>query len=92
MLVEDSSLAPPVDTVLCRKNVTAIWQLAAGLEAGHRPAIRMSPLEIAAFADGADLLLAGQRAFKPAAFSLFENWADALAFSRTPFGRELRAR
>ncbi|WP_322095094.1 UvrD-helicase domain-containing protein [Paraburkholderia bannensis] len=89
MLVEDPSLAPPVDAVLCRKNVTAIWQLAAGLEAGHRPAIRMSPLEIAAFADGADLLLAGQRAFKPAAFSLFENWTDAQAFARTPFGQDL---
>ncbi|WP_321818299.1 MULTISPECIES: UvrD-helicase domain-containing protein [unclassified Paraburkholderia] len=89
MLVEDPSLAPPVDAVLCRKNVTAIWQLAAGLEAGHRPAIRMSALEIAAFADGADLLLSGQRTFKPAAFSLFENWADAQAFSRTPFGQDL---
>ncbi|MBB3259007.1 hypothetical protein F4827_003881 [Paraburkholderia bannensis] len=89
MLVEDPSIAPPVDAVLCRKNVTAIWQLAAGLEAGHRPAIRMSAAEITAFADGADLLLAGQRAFKPAAFSLFENWADAQAFSRTPFGQDL---
>lgn len=59
------------------------------MEAGHRPSVRMSAAEIMAFADGADLLLAGQRAFKPAAFSLFENWADAQAFSRTPFGQDL---
>ncbi|WP_322046328.1 UvrD-helicase domain-containing protein [Paraburkholderia sp. J67] len=89
ILVEDPSIAPPVDAVLCRKNVTAIWQLAAGLEAGHRPAIRMSPAEVTAFADGADQLLAGQRAFRPAAFTLFETWADAQAFSRTPFGQDL---
>jgi hypothetical protein len=89
ILVDDPSMAPPVDAVLCRKNVTAIWQLAAGLEAGHRPSIRMSPDEITAFADGADQLLAGQRAFRPAAFSLFENWADAQAFARTPFGQDL---
>jgi hypothetical protein len=43
----------------CRKNVTAIWQLASGGEADHKPAIRMSPTEIVAFADGADQLLAG---------------------------------
>ncbi|KAF1026294.1 MAG: ATP-dependent DNA helicase Rep [Burkholderia plantarii] len=89
ILVEDPALEPPVDAVLCRKNVTAIWQLAAGLEAGHRPAIRMSPTEIAAFADGADQLLARQRAFRPAALSLFETWQEAQAFSRTPFGQDL---
>lgn len=89
ILVEDPEMAPPIDAVLCRKNVTAIWQLAAGLEAGHRPAIRMSAAEILAFADGADQLLAGQRTFRPAAFSLFENWADAQAYARTPFGQDL---
>ncbi|MEK6295354.1 MAG: UvrD-helicase domain-containing protein [Paraburkholderia tropica] len=89
ILVEDPAIAPPVDAVLCRKNVTAIWQLAVGLESGHRPAIRMSPAEITAFADGADQLLAGQRAFRPAAFSLFENWSEAQAFARTPFGQDL---
>lgn len=89
ILVEDPEMAPPVDAVLCRKNVTAIWQLAAGLEAGQRPAIRMSAAEILAFADGADQLLAGQRTFRPAAFSLFENWADAQAYARTPFGQDL---
>ncbi|MFP3708010.1 ATP-binding domain-containing protein [Paraburkholderia sp. SIMBA_009] len=89
ILVEDPAIAPPVDAVLCRKNVTAIWQLAAGLEAGQRPAIRMSPAEIAAFADGADQLLAGQRTFRPAAFALFENWAEVQAFARTPFGQDL---
>jgi hypothetical protein len=74
-----------VDAVLCRKSVTAIWQLGAG----HRLAIRKSAAEITAFADRADLLLAGQRAFKPAAFSLCENLADAQAYSRTLFGLDL---
>ncbi|WP_442794139.1 UvrD-helicase domain-containing protein [Paraburkholderia sp. HD33-4] len=89
IMVDDPAIAPPVDAVLCRKNVTAIWQFAAGLEAGHRPAIRMSPAEILAYADGADRLLAGQRAFRPAAFSLFENWGDAQAFARSAFGQDL---
>ncbi|WP_176060307.1 ATP-binding domain-containing protein [Paraburkholderia sp. BCC1876] len=85
----DPELAPPVDAILCRKNVTAIWQLAMGVEAGHKPAIRMSPAEIVAFADGADQLLAGNRAFRPAAFSLFETWSDAQSFARSPFGGDL---
>jgi hypothetical protein len=90
IMVEDPALAPPVDAILCRKNVTAIWQFAAGLEAGHRPAIRMSPAEILAYADGADRLLAGQRAFRPAAFSLFEKtWDEAQAFARSAFGQDL---
>jgi UvrD-like helicase C-terminal domain len=89
IMVEDPSIAPPVDAILCRRNVTAIWQFAAGVEAGHRPAIRMSPAEIVAFADGADQLLAGQRAFRPAAFSLFETWTDAQAFARSAFGQDL---
>ncbi|MBB2926588.1 hypothetical protein FHX59_000997 [Paraburkholderia silvatlantica] len=89
IMVEDPALAPPVDAILCRKNVTAIWQFAAGLEAGHRPTIRMSPAEILAYAEGADRLLAGQRAFRPAAFSLFETWSDAQAFARSPFGQDL---
>ncbi|MGU7774671.1 ATP-binding domain-containing protein [Burkholderia sp. MR1-5-21] len=89
ILVEDPNIAPPVDAVLCRKNVTAIWQLAAGLESGHRPAIRMSPAEIEAYADGADQLLAGRRAFRPAAFSLFETWQDAQSFARSAVGSDL---
>ncbi|KWD85124.1 ATP-binding domain-containing protein [Burkholderia ubonensis] len=89
ILVEDPSISPPVDAVLCRKNVTAIGQLAVGLESGHRPAIRMSPAEIEAFADGADRLLAGNRAFRPAAFSLFESWSDAQSFARSAVGGDL---
>jgi hypothetical protein len=89
IMVEDPALEPPVDAILCRKNVTAVWQFAAGLEAGHRPAIRMSPAEILAWADGADRLLAGQRAFRPAAFSLFETWGEAQAFARSAFGQDL---
>jgi UvrD-like helicase C-terminal domain/AAA domain len=89
IMVEDPTIAPPVDAILCRKNVTAIWQFAVGVEAGHRPAIRMTPAEIVAFADGADQLLVGQRAFRPAAFSLFETWSDAQAFARSAFGQDL---
>ncbi|MBN3787854.1 3'-5' exonuclease [Burkholderia sp. Ac-20353] len=89
IMVEDPGISPPVDAILCRKNVTAIWQLAAGLEAGHKPAIRMSPAEIEAFADGADQLLAGRRAFRPAAFSLFESWKDAQSFARSAVGSDL---
>ncbi|AJY62433.1 ATP-dependent helicase (plasmid) [Burkholderia glumae] len=88
-LVEDPTIAPPVDAVLCRKNVTAVWQYAVGLELGHRPTIRMSPAEIEAFADAADMLQAGRRAFRPAAFSLFESWEDARAFSRSAIGVDL---
>ncbi len=89
IMVEDPTISPPVDAILCRKNVTAIWQLAVGVEAGHKPAIRMSPTEIVAFADGADQLLAGKRAFRPAAFSLFETWKDAQSFARSAVGRDL---
>ncbi|KVN29707.1 DNA helicase [Burkholderia pyrrocinia] len=89
ILVEDPTISPPVDAILCRKNVTAIWQLAAGVESGHRPAIRMSADEIEAFADGADRLLAGQRAFRPAAFSLFESWKDVQSFARSAVGADM---
>jgi hypothetical protein len=49
----------------------------------------MSPMEIVAFADGADLLLAGKRAFRLAAFSLFESWKDAQSFAQSAVGRDL---
>ena len=62
---------------------------AAGVESGHKPAIRMRADEIEAFADGAEQLLAGRRAFRPAAFSLFETWQDVRAFARSAFGRDL---
>jgi superfamily I DNA/RNA helicase len=88
-MVEDPTISPPVDAILCRKNVTAIWQLAVGVEAGHKPAIRMSSTEIVAFADGADQLLAGKRAFRPAASSLFETWKDAQSFAQSAVGRDL---
>ncbi|MFM0633068.1 UvrD-helicase domain-containing protein, partial [Paraburkholderia xenovorans] len=41
IISDDPAIAPPVDAILCRKNVSAIWHLAAGIEAGHRPSIRM---------------------------------------------------
>ncbi|SEK12446.1 3'-5' exonuclease [Paraburkholderia diazotrophica] len=89
IVVDDPAQAPPVDAVLCRKNVTAIWRLAAGIESGHKPAIRMRAGEIEAFADGAEQLLAGRRAFRPAAFSLFETWQEVQSFARSAFGRDL---
>ncbi|GJH12719.1 DEAD/DEAH box helicase [Caballeronia novacaledonica] len=89
IMVEDPAVQPPVDAVLCRKNATAIWQFAAGIEMGHRPALRMNPSEIIAFADGADQLLNGRRAFRPTALSLFENWREAQAFARSAVGRDL---
>lgn len=89
IMVEDPSIAPPVDAILCRKNISAIWHLAAGIESGHRPSIRMSAAEIVAYADGADMLLAGRRAFRPAAFSLFETWKEAQSFARSAAGADL---
>jgi hypothetical protein len=89
IMVEDPAISPPVDAILCRKNATAIWQLAAGLEMSHRPAIRMNPSEIVAFADGADQLLAGRRAFRPLAFALFESWKEVQSFPRSAAGQDL---
>lgn len=89
LLVEDPSIAPPVDVVLCRKNVSAIGHFAVGLESGHRPAIRMSPAEITAYADGADQLLAGRRAYRPAAFALFESWQEVQSYARSAVGNDL---
>lgn len=49
----------------------------------------MSPAEIVAYADGADALLGGRRAYKPAAFSLFETWKDVQSFARSAVGADL---
>jgi len=65
IMVEDPNISPPGDAVLCRKNVTAIWQLAAGIEAGHKPAIRMSPAEIEAFGVRTCSWLAGAHSGPP---------------------------
>jgi hypothetical protein len=46
----------------------------------------MSPREIVAFADGADQLLAGKRAFRQAAFSLFKAWKGAQTFAQGAIG------
>jgi len=90
LVVYNSDVQPPVDAVLCRKNVSAIWELASGVVAGKKPAIRMSATEILAYAEGADLLMAGKRAFRPAAFSLFETWKEAQDFARSVAGRDTR--
>ncbi|WP_241991721.1 hypothetical protein [Paraburkholderia sp. RAU2J] len=34
ILMEDAALAPPVDAILCRKNVTAIWAVRRGTRGG----------------------------------------------------------
>jgi len=49
----------------------------------------MSPAEIVAYADGADLLLEGRRAFRPAALSLFETWKEVQSFARSAAGVDL---
>jgi hypothetical protein len=86
IMVEDPSIQPPDDAVLCRKNATAIWQFAAAIEMGHHPTLRMNPGEIIAFADGADQLHAGRRAFRPTALSLFEEWKNAQSSARSAVG------
>jgi len=77
------------DAVLCRKNVTVVGALANGLAAGKKVAVRANVEEILAFADGADRLKQGQRAYKPAALALFESWSDVVDYAKTFAGRDL---
>lgn len=88
-LVEDPDTRPTVDAVLCRKNATVIGELAAGLEAGHRVAVRANVKDILAFADGADRLMQGQRAWSPTSLVLFESWKEVQDYSKTFAGRDL---
>jgi len=90
IVVYDPSIRPPVDAILCRKNVTAIWALAESAIAGRRAAIRMDKAEIIAYAEGAEALMAGKRTFKPAAFSLFETWQEVRDYCRSVAGQDLR--
>ncbi|MFM0304601.1 3'-5' exonuclease [Paraburkholderia sediminicola] len=89
VLVEDPDARPDVDAVLCRKNVTVVGVLANGLTAGHKVAVRANIEEIIAFADGADRLMHGQRAYKPTSLTLFESWADVQEYARGHAGRDL---
>ncbi|MFM0047346.1 3'-5' exonuclease [Paraburkholderia sediminicola] len=89
VLVEDPDARPDVDAVLCRKNVTVVGVLANGLTAGHKVALRANIEEIIAFADGADRLMHGQRAYKPTSLTLFESWADVQEYARGHAGRDL---
>lgn len=77
------------DAVLCRKNVTVIGNLANGLQAGHKVAVRANIEEILAFADGADRLMRGQRTFSPASLALFETWRDVQEYAASYAGRDL---
>ena len=89
ILVENPTSRPAVDAILCRKNATAIAELAAGLEAGHRVAVRANVKDIQAFADGADRLIRGERAWSPTSLVLFETWKDVQEYANTFAGRDL---
>jgi hypothetical protein len=89
ILVENSNARPAVDAILCRKNATVIGELATGLEAGRRVAVRANVNDILAFADGADRLMQGQRAWRPTSLALFETWKDVQEYSKTFAGRDL---
>jgi AAA domain len=91
-LVEDAAARPQIDAMLCRKNVTVIGELANGLTAGHKVAVRANIEEILAFADAADRLQRGQRAYKPTSLALFERWSDVQEYARSHAGRDLLAR
>lgn len=86
---EEPEPARAYDAILCRKNVTVIGNLANGLQAGHRVAVRANVEEILAFADGADRLMRGQRTFTPASLALFETWRDVQEYAASYAGRDL---
>jgi hypothetical protein len=88
-MIEDPDARPAVDAVLCRKNVTVVGVLANGLTAGHKVAVRANIEEILAFADGADRLMRGERAYKPTSLTLFESWGDVQEYARGYAGRDL---
>lgn len=88
-IVELPDERPVIDAILCRKNVTVVGELAAGLARGHKVAVRANIEEILAFADGADRLMMGQRAHKPAALTLFESWSDVQDYAKSYAGRDL---
>jgi hypothetical protein len=64
--------------------VTVIRELASGLTAGHKVAVRAL-----AFPDAADRLQCGQRAYKPTSLALFESWRDVQEFARSHASRDL---
>jgi hypothetical protein len=86
---EEHDPARTFDAILCRKNVTVIGTLANGLQSGHRVAVRANIDEILAFADGADRLMRGQRAYSPASLALFESWRDVQEYAASYAGRDL---
>ncbi|MEW6347083.1 MAG: UvrD-helicase domain-containing protein [Paraburkholderia sp.] len=88
-LVEDAGARPVVDAILCRKNVTVVGELANGLMAGKKVAVRANIDEILAFADGAERLMRGQRAHKPNSLTLFETWRDVQEYAKSFAGRDL---
>jgi superfamily I DNA/RNA helicase len=80
---------PDVDAILCSKNVTVVGALANGLLCGHRAAVRANVEEILAFAEGADRLMNGQRAYRPTSLALFESWQDVQEYAHSFAGRDL---
>lgn len=91
VLVEDPDAKPAVDAILCRKNSTVIAALAEGIAAGHKVAVRTNLEEIMAFAEGAERLMRGERAYGPAALTLFESWRDVQEYAKSHAGRDLQA-
>lgn len=88
-LIEEQDQRTAVNAILCRKNATVIGELARGLEAGHRVAVRANVKEIMAFANGADRLMRGQRAWSPTSLALFDTWKDVQEYANTFSGRDL---
>lgn len=89
VLFENPDIRPEVDAILCRKNATVVGELAEGLAKGHRVAVRANVSEILAFADGADQLKRGARAWRPTSLALFDSWKDVQEYARTFAGRDL---
>jgi len=78
------------DAILCRKNATVLTHLAQGIARGDKVAVRANVDELKAFADGAELLMRGQRIGYPASLALFETWEEVQEYAESFAGRDLQ--
>lgn len=78
------------DAILCRKNATVLTHLAQGIARGDKVAVRANVEELKAFADGAEMLMRGQRIGYPASLALFETWEDVQEYAESFAGRDLQ--
>ncbi|WP_427308574.1 3'-5' exonuclease [Cupriavidus sp. H39] len=78
------------DAILCRKNATVLTHLAQGIARGDKVAVRANVEELKAFADGAELLMRGQRIGYPATLALFESWEEVQEHAESFAGRDLQ--